>query len=110
MTLDTIQYNESPLGKVREKKPIINGIIHSIMVWFDCCRGSADGMMVIFCWTQVVTNTKAGINIGEGSGTDRSIHRNWGFMGAAAKATENGATGYIFSANPTSLSGVLNRV
>lgn len=110
MTLDAIQYNDSPLGNWREKKAIISGIIHSIMVWFDCCRGSADGMMVIFCWTQVDMNTNAGIMIGEGSGTDRSIHRKWGSMGAAAKATENGATGYIFSANPTSLSGVLNRV
>ena len=93
ITLDTIQYIESPLGNWREKKPIISGIIHSIMVWFDCCRGSADGMMVIFCWTQVVTNTSAGMMIGEGSGTDRSIHRKWGFMGAAANAMENGAMG-----------------
>ena len=47
--------------------------------------------MVIFCWTQVDTNTKAGIMIGDGSGTDRSIHRKWGSKGAAANAMENGA-------------------
>ena len=63
------------------------------MVWFDCCRGSADGMMVIFCWTQVDAKTRAGMSMGDGSGTERSIHKKCGFMGAAAKATENGATG-----------------
>ncbi len=67
-------------------------------------------MMVIFCWTQVDTKTRTGMIMGDGSGTERSIHKKCGFMGAAAKATENGATGYIFSASPTSLSGVLNRV
>ena len=91
--LDTIQYIDSPLGNCREKKPIINGIIHSIIIWFDCCRGSGDGMMVIFCWTHVVTNTNAGMRTGDGSGTDRSIHRKWGFKGAAAKAMEKGAIG-----------------
>ena len=50
-------------------------------------------MMVIFCWTHVVTNTNAGMRTGDGSGTDRSIHRKWGFKGAAAKAMEKGAIG-----------------
>ena len=49
MTLETIQYRESPLGNCNEKNPIISGIIHSIMIWFDCCLGSIDGIMVIFC-------------------------------------------------------------
>jgi len=49
MTFDTIQYIESPLGNWREKKAIIIGIIQSIMVWFDCCRGSVDGLTVNFC-------------------------------------------------------------
>jgi len=32
ITLETIQYRDNPLGKVKEKKAISNGIIHSIMV------------------------------------------------------------------------------
>ena len=37
------------------------GIIHSIMFWLDCCLGSAEGVMVIFCWTQVVAATMRGM-------------------------------------------------
>tara|TARA_B100000315_G_C14369946_1_gene492506 strand:- start:345 stop:455 length:111 start_codon:yes stop_codon:yes gene_type:complete len=32
MTLETIQYRDNPMGKLREKKAISTGIIHSIMV------------------------------------------------------------------------------
>ena len=37
------------------------GIIHNIMFWLDCCRESAEGVMVIFCWTQVEAATISGI-------------------------------------------------
>ncbi len=30
--LETIQYNDSPMGKVAEKNAIISGIIHNIML------------------------------------------------------------------------------
>ncbi len=93
ITLDTIQYRDRPLGKVREKKAIISGIIHNIIIWLDCCLGSGEGMMVIFCWTQVVMNTKAGMIRFVGSGSARSSHKNPGSSGAAAKATVKGATG-----------------
>ena len=33
MTFDAIQYKDSPLGRVNEKKAIINGISHSIIIW-----------------------------------------------------------------------------
>ena len=93
ITLDTTQYRERPLGKVSEKKAIISGIIHSIIIWLDCCLGSGDGIIVIFCWTQVVMKTKAGIIRFVGSGSAKSSQRNPGSSGAAAKATVKGATG-----------------
>ena len=40
ITLEIIQYSESPLGKPVEKNPNMMGIIHSIMFWVDCCFGS----------------------------------------------------------------------
>ncbi len=83
MTLETIQYRARPLGKDREKKAIISGIIHSIMAWLDCWRGSADGVMVNFCWTQVEANTNAGKMILLGSGSPKSIQRKVASRGAA---------------------------
>ena len=32
ITLEAIQYRDSPLGRVNEKKAIINGISHSIII------------------------------------------------------------------------------
>ena len=83
--LETIQYRESPMGKFMEKNAIISGIIHSIMVCWPCCRGSVDWVMVIFCWTQVETNTKAGtVSIRAPAGwADRSTPRNFGSRGTA---------------------------
>ena len=59
------------------------GIIHSIMVWLDCCLGSGEGVMVIFCWTQVEAATRIGNMTGEGSGSPRFSHRNRSLRGAA---------------------------
>ena len=33
MTLDAAQYNDRPLGSVKEKNAIISGISHSIIIW-----------------------------------------------------------------------------
>ena len=33
MTFEAIQYRDSPLGRVNEKKAIISGISHSIIIW-----------------------------------------------------------------------------
>ena len=33
ITLEATQYSESPLGRVKEKNAIINGISHSIIIW-----------------------------------------------------------------------------
>lgn len=82
MMLETTQYRASPLGKVKEKKAMSSGIIQSIMVWLDCCRGSAWGSMVIFCWTQEVTNISTGMTRFVGSGLDRSSHKNLASSGA----------------------------
>ena len=90
MRFETIQYSASPLGKDREKKAIINGIIHSIMVWLPCCRGSVDGVMVIFCWTQVVTNTNRGMGKVSGSDLAKSNQRNLESSGTAEKVAEKG--------------------
>lgn len=48
-TLDTVQYTARPLGKVRVMNPSMMGIIHNIILLVWACRGSADGVMVIFC-------------------------------------------------------------
>ena len=90
MTFETIQYSASPLGKDREKKAINSGIIHSIMVWLPCCRGSVDGVMVIFCWIQVVTNTNTGIGKVSGSDSAKSNQRNWASKGTDEKVAEKG--------------------
>ena len=81
--LDTIQYRGSPLGHCKEKNPRKMGIIHSIMVWLDCCLGSGDGVMVIFCCTQVDAATRMGRIIGEGSGSARLSQRKLSLRGAA---------------------------
>ena len=73
--LDVIQYRDSPLGKVNEKNAIINGISQSIIAWLPDCRGSVDGCMVIFCWTQVEAKTSTGSTSLVGSDSARSSHR-----------------------------------
>lgn len=85
ITLDTIQYMDSPIGNWTEKKAIIIGIIQSIIVWFDCCFGSVDGLTVNFCWTQVETNTNPGIStIANDSGLEpKSKPTKEAFSGAA---------------------------
>ena len=68
-----------------EKKAIITGIIHSIIVWLDCCRGSVDGVMVNFCCTHVDTKTSTGIAtmLTEDGGAPKSTPRNPESNGAA---------------------------
>ena len=83
MTLEAIQYSDRPLGSVNEKNAIISGISHSIIIWFVDWRGSVDGVIVIFCCSQVETNTSTGMTTLLGSGSDRSIHRNDALRGAA---------------------------
>ena len=39
MILEIIQYRARPLGNDSEKKAIIKGIIHSIMVWLPLLAG-----------------------------------------------------------------------
>ena len=59
--LDTTQYSASPLGKVVVKKPNIIGIIHSIILLVDAWRGSADGIVVVFCIRNMDKPTRTGI-------------------------------------------------
>ena len=90
MTLEATQYRERPLGSVKEKKAIISGISHSIIIWFVDCRGSVDGVIVIFCCNQVETNTRTGITTFVGSGSDRSIHRKDALRGATVYIGKTG--------------------
>ena len=78
--LDTTQYNASPLGKVVVKKPNIIGIIQSIIRLVCAWRGSAEGMVVVFCIRNMDTPTRTGIT-GSESGCARSSHRNELLMG-----------------------------
>ena len=65
--LDVTQYKARPLGSVNEKNAIIKGINQSIIIWLPDCRGSVDGCMVIFCWTQVDAKTRTGMMMFVGS-------------------------------------------
>ena len=86
------------------------GIIHSIMVWLDCCRGSGDGVMVIFCWTQVEAATRMGRMTGEGSGSPRLSHRKLSLNGAAEWIGTKSIQEYSFWESPTRSSGLVNSV
>ena len=82
--LDTTQYSASPLGNVIVRSPSMMGIIHSIICEVDCCLGSTEGVVVIFCWTHVEPPTSSGITRLVGSGSARFIHRNPLFSGTAS--------------------------
>ena len=104
-TFDVAQYRDRPLGRVNEKNAIISGISQSIIAWFPDCRGSLDGCMVIFCWTQVETKTSTGIISLVGSGSARSNQRKVELNGATANIGATGIQVYSFSDSPTRLSG-----
>ena len=73
------------MGKVKAKNPSITGIMYSIIFWLDCCRGSGEGMVVIFCCTQVEAATSSGMMNRKGFGlTPRWIPRKLSPRGAAA--------------------------
>lgn len=74
ITLDTTQYTARPAWNWVVKKPNISGIIHSIMRLVDSCRGSAAGIIVIFCIIHIDTPTSTGIT-GVASGSPRFIQR-----------------------------------
>ena len=90
ITFDVIQYNDSPLGKLKENTAINRGIIHSIIAWLPCCLASVAGAMVIFCWSQVETNTSTGMIKLVGSVSARSSHKNLGSKGAAENMGNTG--------------------
>ncbi len=58
--LDTIQNSASPLGKASVRKPNIRGIIQIIILFVDCCCGSAVGTVDIFCSTNIEAATRTG--------------------------------------------------
>ena len=92
---------------MKAKNASISGIIHSIMVLVDCCRGSGFGIMVIFCCTQVETPTRTG-KIGVGSGFARSKAKKLLFSGTTESAT--GFHEYSRWARPTRSSGFVPRL
>ena len=105
ITLDVVQYSDRPLGRVNEKNAIISGISQSIIAWFPDCRGSVDGCMVIFCWTQVEMKTSTGMISLVGSDSARSNHKKVEFKGAAVNTAVIGIQVYNFSDNPIRSSG-----
>ena len=86
------------------KNPNITGIIHSIIRLVDCCLGSAEGMVVIFCIRNIDPPTSTGIMRGEGSDLARSIQRNEESSGITWCTM--GSWEYRCLARPTRLSGV----
>jgi hypothetical protein len=59
-TFETIQYRASPAGNWNVKNPNISGIIHSIIRLVDACLASADGIVLIFCITNMEPPTSTG--------------------------------------------------
>jgi len=47
--LETTQNRARPLGNCKVKKANISGIIHSIILFIDCCFGSVVLTVAIFC-------------------------------------------------------------
>ncbi len=88
---EIIQYKARPLGKLKENTAINSGIIHSIMVWLPCCPGSVAGVIVIFCWTQEVTNTKTGMitTVARCGLSAKSMPRKVAFSGAVSYMGKN---------------------
>ena len=70
------------------KKPNITGIIHSIILLVESCCGELEGIVVIFCITNIDTPTRIGMTIFVGSGTARSIQRKLPFKGTDSWAIE----------------------
>lgn len=84
--LDTIQNSASPLGKASVRKPNIRGIIQIIILFVDCCCGSAVGTVDIFCNTNIEAATRTGrmkYPLGGTSGWARLSQRKFGFRGTA---------------------------
>ena len=105
--MDTIQYSARPLGKVVVKKPNIIGIIHSIIRLVCAWRGSAEGMVVVFCISHIDTPTRTGIT-GRVSGCARSSHRKELLMGMTSFTP--GSQEYRCPDSPTRRSGVDGKV
>ena len=82
MMFDTNQNSASPLGKLIVKKPNMSGIIHSIILFMDCCFGSDVGMVDIFCCIHIDRATRMAI-MKYLSGCPRSSQRNFAFKGIA---------------------------
>ena len=82
--LEIKRYNPRPIGNDNVRKPNIRGIIQSIIVLVDCCLGSVEGALVIFCWTHVEAPTKTGIISLVGSGSARFNHKNELLSGIAS--------------------------
>ena len=73
------------------KKPNITGIIHKSILLVEACCSETDGMVVIFCMTNMETPTRTGIIILVGSGKARSIQRKLPFSGTDWWASGNQA-------------------
>lgn len=85
--LDTIQYRASPASKLRVKTPNMPGMSHSIMRLVCSCCGVVEGMVVIFCMTNMETPTRTGRRKGSGLALEysaRSSPRNLPSRGTAS--------------------------
>ena len=105
--MDATQYRESPLGREKEKKVIIRGIIHSIIWLVWACRGSAEGSVVVFCTAHMDIPTRTG-RMGVPSGRARFSQRNWLSRGTAWFT--RGSQEYSFWESPTRDSGLAGSV
>jgi hypothetical protein len=84
--LEINQNSASPLGKARVKKPNIRGIIQIIILPIDCCCGSAEGTVDIFCSTHIEAATNTGrmkYPLGGTSGWARLSQRKFVLSGTA---------------------------
>ena len=103
MTFETSQYRDKPLGKVKQKKPNIKGIIHSIIRLCACILGSAAAVIDIFCCTHMVPPTRRAI---VRLGTLKSSQRNLFDKGSVEYST---GQEYKYCERPRKSSGVTAR-
>jgi len=77
---DTTQKSPSPLGTIKVNMANINGIIQIMVLPIDCCLGSAEGRVDIFCKTHIDAPQRIA-RIKNRSGAPRSSQRNCAWRG-----------------------------
>lgn len=109
--LETIQYRARPASKFRVNTPNMPGMSQSIMRFVDSCCGVVEGMVVIFCMTNMETPTSTGRRKGMGLALEYSARLSQRKLPSRGTASWTmGRNEYRWPDRSASLSGVDGRV